>query len=1149
MLLGIFSILTLSVFALPQVFAVEDVMDTISVGDGAAGIAVNPRFNTIYVANNDDDTVSIISGGVVNSVIDTISVGINPSVVAVNPDTNKIYVVNNGLFGTQKSISVIDGFTFTVVDTIPVADGNAITSIAVNPDTNKIYVVRDEDAGGGSVSVIDGSDNSVDATISVGINPSGVAVNPTTNTIYVVNSGVFGVGEFVSVIDGSDNSVDAAIPVGDSPAGIAVNPRTNLIYVVNNDDKTVSIIAGGANTVIDTISVGGNPVGIAVNPTTNKIYVTNLQFVDVVVSVIDGTSFTVVDTVPVDSFPILVAVNPDTNLIYVTHLDDKVSVIGGDIDEDGIPDIVERFGIRDSNGDILVDMAALGADPCRKTIAVEIDYMVDNDGTADDHTHEPMTSALDAIIASFDGAPVSAESCPYPGFPTQLSGVHLIVDVDDALPHQDIVDLDNGFDTIKNNNFDEERKPYFHYNLWVHDLKDGSSTSGRGEVNGNDFIVSLGSWANSTGTPSQQAGTFQHELGHNLGFRHGGDDKDNRKPNYLSVMSYTFQTVGIGDNVGTINPDAMIGNFRFDYSRSELPPLVESELDENAGIGDGTDFTFWGVDDGTGTGARTSAGGQGNGPLDWNNISGIEAGTIPADINNFSTGSSPSDTLSGFDDWANIDYQFRDNDDFEDGVHGVPDELELTFEDAQIIEQFVEKFFNTPPEADASGPYETPEGTDIVLDGTGSSDPDGDPITYEWDFDNDGLFDDATGPTPTYDDVGDNKVVTIKLKVTDDNEAFDVDETTLTVTNVAPTIDTLSADDPIDEGQTVTVDGTASDPGWLDDLSATIDWDDGNGVQNIPGGTQENVRPDATLEFSDSLLYGDDGIFNTQVCVEDDDGGVDCNDLDITVNNVSPTAAIDESSTIVINGMNVFLATIGEDIDFSGNSQDPGSDDLTISWDWDDGPPSPDVSTDYLVNDPLLDPPKSPTDQPRDVTDDQTHAFADACLYEIVLASDDDDGGHGEDSATVIIVGDAEQIRSAGYWEQQVQFTQQNKKNADFESETLLCYLDIIKVTSQIFDEQESLSTLQDARDILKVGNKTTQHDQLLRQILASWLNFTNGSIAIDELVDTDADNVPDSVFSDVISDAEAVFLNPASTTEELSEQIAILDSVNNTDG
>jgi hypothetical protein len=313
--------------------------------------------------------------------------------------------------------------------------------------------------------------------------------------------------------------------------------------------------------------------------------------------------------------------------------------------------------------------------------------------------------------------------------------------------------------------------------------------------------------------------------------------------------------------------------------------------------------------------------------------------------------------------------------------------------------------------------------------------------------------------------------------------------------------------------------------------------------------SEENVRPDATLDFSASLKYGDDGEFNTEVCVEDDDGGVDCNDLDIIVNNVDPTAVIDESSTIMINGMTVFFATIGEDIDFSGNSMDPGSDDLTIAWDWDDGPPAPDVSTVYLVNDPALDPDKSPTDQPRDVTDDKTHAFADACLYEIALTSDDDDGGHGEDSATVIIVGDAELARSAGYWQQQVKFTIQDKRNANFDSATLLCYFEITKFLSTLLDEEEDLSSLQEARSILKVGKKTTDHDQLLRQILAGWLNFANGTIGPDELVDTDGDTIPDAkTFNEVITEAEAVFLNPGSTTPELLEQIAIMDSVNNMD-
>ena len=36
-----------------------------------------------------------------------------------------------------------------------------------------------------------------------------------------------------------------------------------------------------------------------------------------------------------------------------------------------------------------------------------------------------------------------------------------------------------------------------------------------------------------------------HELGHNLGLKHGGDNHGNRKPNYLSIMNYAFQMRGL----------------------------------------------------------------------------------------------------------------------------------------------------------------------------------------------------------------------------------------------------------------------------------------------------------------------------------------------------------------------------------------------------------------------------------------------------------------------------------------------------------------------------------------------------------------------------------------------------------------------------
>jgi hypothetical protein len=442
--------------------------------------------------------------------------------------------------------------------------------------------------------------------------------------------------------------------------------------------------------------------------------------------------------------------------------------------------------------------------------------------------------------------------------------------------------------------------------------------------------------------------------------------------------------------------------------------------------------------------------------------------------------------------------------------------------------------FTIIPLADAGGPYMTDEGVDAALDASGSSASD----LYEWDFDNDGLYDDAVGINPNFNLVGQDGVYPIGLRVTK-NGVSDTDSTTVTVNNVPPTV-TLNQAAPVNENSPITVSGVVSDPGWLEALTATIDWGDGSPVQNISG-VLENVRPDATLTFSIAHTYGDNGVFTAEVCGYDDDTST-CETINLQINNVNPTATIDLTNAILINGIPTILGTAGEPVDFSGNSTDPGSDDLTLRWEWDDGSPVEESTS--LVNPPLPDPFPSPSIQPRDVDVDTAHTFGDACLYQISFWAEDDDGGVSPtDTAYVIIVGTAEQAKHAGYWQHQYS----GHGRIDFDEPTLQCYLDITGFVSNVFNEARNASTIPAAHDVLFMQqNGGSELEKLDRQLLTVWLNFANGAMGYLEMFDTDNHGGPDTTLADIMGTAEAVRLNPASTNNQIRKQTQLLIKIIN---
>ncbi len=163
----------------------------------------------------------------------------------------------------------------------------------------------------------------------------------------------------------------------------------------------------------------------------------------------------------------------------------------------------------------------------------------------------------------------------------------------------------------------------------------------------------------------------------------------NRKPNYYSVMNYTWIHP---------NPTYPENYWRLDYSHVALDPLDESNLIEGNGI-TGADDIFAAIMTPYGSGGKTPvilwAKTDGS-PVDWNGNDDIDPPPPPpvaVDINYLHAHQdpSPNDLLSGRADWPNLRFRLFDHGHFADGVHGLtPEEQELTVEMAQEIAQ-------TPP--------------------------------------------------------------------------------------------------------------------------------------------------------------------------------------------------------------------------------------------------------------------------------------------------------------------------------------------------------------------------------------------------------------------------------------------------------------------
>lgn len=220
---------------------------------------------------------------------------------------------------------------------------------------------------------------------------------------------------------------------------------------------------------------------------------------------------------------------------------------------------------------------------------------------------------------------------------------------------------------------------------------------------------------------------------------------------------------------------------------------------------------------------------------------------------------------------------------------------------------------NQRPVAVITAPETAPEGGLLVMDASGSYDSDGTVVSYAWDLDGDGQYDDAAGAVVEARELREG-VRTISLLVTDDDGATGSATWVVRVVNVAPLV-SVPPTATVTAGDTFELAGSFADPG-QDEWTATVDIGDGNG--RLP--MQLDGR-----EFRLPLTFDEAGQYRVEVRVCDE---ADCGAATTVVTvserlaaRIDGPATAREGDRIALDGSGSTGSAVTYDWDLDGDGQ------------------------------------------------------------------------------------------------------------------------------------------------------------------------------------------------------------------------------------
>ncbi len=263
------------------------------IGNAPAGIALSPSGQLVFVANEDDNTISLLKidpvSGIPSEILPrTPSGGFAPNQIALDPTGSTLFVANQ-LSNDVTAFSVSSSGALSLVSTAPVgsqpsglAFANGLLFVAV-PNFSRVYVFS---ANSGTLTAVNGSP----FVVSNGL--ASVTVDSSAKFLYVPNPATNTISAFSIQFTASNNTMtltavpgspfaptNGTIPV--APVAAVLDAAATHLYVTNFGSSSVSQFSVGTDGSLTSltpppVTVGSNPGFLVIDPTQKHIFVANV---------------------------------------------------------------------------------------------------------------------------------------------------------------------------------------------------------------------------------------------------------------------------------------------------------------------------------------------------------------------------------------------------------------------------------------------------------------------------------------------------------------------------------------------------------------------------------------------------------------------------------------------------------------------------------------------------------------------------------------------------------------------------------------------------------------------------------------------------------------------------------------------------------